>query len=598
KVVDARKAPIASARVRIGAGGNPRGMLFEAPRQAYTDATGAFEIRGLPRKALAAVALAEAGASQTQELDTTGGDAEVTLVIDVTGTIAGVVVDPAGQPMEGVQVSAGPSFGDSRTPTDFSQWRLRGFPEDLTDSGGRFTLTGLAQGKYNVSASPARSASRGRRFMGGGANDVTATTGELHLKIVLPPEGAVKGKVQFADGKAPDAFTVSVGMTQQAFVGTAAFTLDALPPRKYELSVRGPSFQTRIVELEVESGKTVDAGTITVEKGRTIGGVVLADGQPVAGATVHVGRLVFGNGSTSNANFGPMGGATKHDTTDGEGKFMIAGFPEGDITIVAEHDTIGRSRAMRLPTVMPGQTELTLTLEKFGALSGVLKQGDKPAEGIFVACQSTTTPGALYSVSSGPDGSYRFDKLAPDTYKVSATLGMPMIGMKFYSKQIDVPAGKEVKIDLAVEPGTVTVEVALAPKAGKVGVANVYIASGTIVAKTGQELGLRMAAAGPGASQWVIIRDGEAARFSEVAPGSYTACAVPFPFEVRGMGAMGYGERHSDSLLAFCKPFTVAPSPATQAMTVAVELPPFIKDASSGSGAGSGAGSGSGPPRP
>ncbi len=591
-VVDGDKRPVASARVRIGVTANPRAMIFEAPRQAYTDAAGVFEIKGVPRKPLSAVALHDSGASQLTAVDASAGDVTgVTLAIDVTGVISGIVVDPKGQAMEGIQVSAGPSFSDNRTPMDFSQWRLRGFPQELTDAAGKFTLTGLAPGSYMISAM--QPASRGRRGPGVG-DGISAKTGDTNLRLVLPPEGAIKGKVAFADGSAPGAYTISVGMTGQSFTD-GEFLLDALPPQKYEVTVRGPSFQTRALELVVESGKTADAGTITVVKGRTIGGTVVADGKPVAGAQVHVGRLVFGNGSTSNAQFGPMGASTKHDTTDANGAFQLSGFGDGDITIVAEHEALGRSRAMRLPTVLPGQTELTLTLEHFGSLSGVLRQAGKPVEGVFVSCQSTTTPGAIYSVASGPDGSYRFDALAPDVYKVSATVGMPMTGMRFYSKQIEVPSGRQVTIDLAVEPGTVTLDVTVVPKLGKLGVANVYVASGAITAKTASELALKMAAAGPGASQWVIVRNGEPARFGEVAAGAYSVCVVPFPSEVRGMGAMGYAERHGDTLAAFCKPVTVAPAPDAQTAQIPVELPPFIQDTPPGGGSGgSGSGSGSG----
>ena len=71
----AAKQPVASARVRIGISSR-RGMIFEPPRQAYTDAKGTFEIKGLPKRELAAVAIHETGASQTGRVDTTRGDVD------------------------------------------------------------------------------------------------------------------------------------------------------------------------------------------------------------------------------------------------------------------------------------------------------------------------------------------------------------------------------------------------------------------------------------------------------------------------------------------------------------------------------------------
>jgi len=523
RVVDSAKQPVAAARVRVGISSR-RGMIFEPPRQAYTDAKGLFEIKGLARRELAAVAMHETGASQSVPVDTTNGDVrDVTLVIDVTGTIAGVVVDPQGTPIENVQVSAGPNFRDQKAMGDFSQFRLRGFPQDLTDAGGKFTLVGLAPGSYMIRASRSQVASRGRRDAQ--MEGTVAQTGTNNVRIVLEPEGSVKGKVAFADGSVPGAFTIQVGFAQQSFLGTGEFLLDALPPQRYELTVRGPSFQTRTVEVTVEPGKTADAGTINVEKGRVLAGVVVADGQPVAGATVYAGRQLFGSGTSNTANFGPMGQGTKNDTTDGSGKFAISGLNAGDVAIVAEQPAIGRSKAMRVPTDMPGQGELVLELQKFGALSGILRVQGKPAEGVFVSCQSTTTPGAIYAVASGPDGAYRYDRLAPDTYKVSATVGMPMMGMKFYSKEVVVLPGKEATVDLAADPGTVTLAVQAVAKNGKMGVGNAFLATGVIAAKTMTDLSLQMAGAGASSSQWVIIRNGEPAKFNEVVPGTSTPCA-------------------------------------------------------------------------
>ena len=111
---------------------------------------------------------------------------------------------------------------------------------------------------------------------------------------------------------------------------------------------------------------------------------------------------MFGNGSTNSANFGPMGQGTKTATTDANGTFSLAGFNDGDLAIIAEHPAYGRSKALRIPTDMPGRASSCSSCRSFGALSGVLRQGGKPVEGVFVSCQSTTTPGAIYAVASGP----------------------------------------------------------------------------------------------------------------------------------------------------------------------------------------------------
>jgi hypothetical protein len=149
-----------------------------------------------------------------------------------------------------------------------------------------------------------------------------------------------------------------------------------------------------------------------------------------------------------------------------------------------------------------------------------------------------------------------------------------------------LPPGKELAIDLAVEPGNVTVNVQPVAKTGKLGVASAILISGVIVARTANDLQLRTAAAGMSAMQWVIIRSGEPAKFAEVSPGTYSACVVPFPAEVQGMAAMGYVDRHGDSLPAFCQKVTVAAAPESQTATVPVEIPPFEPD-DPGAGSGS-----------
>jgi hypothetical protein len=575
RVVDGSAAPVAGARVRIGI--DTPSMFGAGPRQAYTDDTGAFVIAGLPRRGLLAIAMHEAGSSLAVPVDASAGDVDkVELRLDHTGQIAGHVVDPAGAPIEGVQVSAGPDFTGRGDAAAFAQWRLRGLPQDLTDSTGAFTLTGLAPGSYRVRANRARAAARGRAWADEGT---VATAGTTDLRIVLPPEGAVTGKVAFADGTPPTAFVVQIGFSQESFVGgDGRFTIDGLAPGKVRLGVRGPSFDGGGAEVVIESGRTVDAGTITVAKGRTIAGLVTANGSPVAGATVYAGRQIFGSGSSSkSAQMGPFARGAKDTLTDGDGRFSIHGLGAGDLAVVAEHADVGRSRSLRVASGDPA-AELVLELQPFGALAGTLKQGGAPAEGVVVTAQATSTPGALFNVASGADGTYRFDKLAPDVYKVSATLGMPMVGMKFFSQEATVVSNQLTTVDLTIEQGTVSLVVTPTVAGGQLGVASATLVSGVIAATSAKDLQLRLAAAGPGASQWNILPNGGSATFTALVPGTYTACIVAFPAEVQGMAAMAYVDRHGDTLPAVCKAVVVAPSPAEQTLVVPVELPPFVPD--------------------
>src|SRR5690242_1941332 len=117
-----------------------------------------------------------------------------------------------------------------------------------------------------------------------------------------------------------------------------------------------------------------------------------------------------------------------------------------------------------------------------------------------------------------------------------------MQGMKFYSQEVVVPSGQEVHVDLTVQPGTVTVDVSAQPKSGQLGIASAWLATGVLAASTESQLRLIMAGAGSGASQWVIIRKGEPAKFTEITDGAFTAGVVPSPLLVHGQIAIGFAE--------------------------------------------------------
>ena len=614
-VVDLSDKPVPAARIRIGE--RTRGMFADPPRQAFSDELGHFELHGLPRRELDVVALHDTGTSDVKPIDATTGDVkDLTLKIDITGTISGTVVDPNGQALEGIQVSAGPSFGrgggGGRDRGDMSGMRLRGFPQELTDAAGHFTLSGLSVGKYMISASRSRSRRGGGGFGGGfggrdgGVGDeIEAETGTKDVTLTLAPEGKVKGKIAFVDGTSPALFIIGVGGSQQSFSSVdGTFELDGVTPNQYSLDVRGTSFDSTSFDVTVSAGLTADVGLITVTKGRSIGGTVTMNGQPVAGATVYAGRQVMGSGSASSSqmNAGPLGRGTKSATTGDDGSFSLSGFAPGDLTVVAEMADTGRSKSLLLLDGDPTSDSLVIVLLPVGSISGTLVQNKQPAPGIIVAAQSTTTPGSIYSVASGPDGAYRFDSLAPDTYKVSATLGSPRTGMKFFSQEVAVASGQEQICNLTMDEGTATVVVMPTAANGVLGVASVWLANGTITAATEHDLSLKIAAAGAGHSQWQILGHGGNAEFDSVSPGTYSACAVVFPSELHGGQAMQYGDRHASALPAFCAPVTVAADATTVNVPLAVVIPALIADPQTnltpGSHRGSSGGNVAPPPGP
>jgi protocatechuate 3,4-dioxygenase beta subunit len=583
RVVDAGHQPVGGARVRVGEVGGPgRGGFgnFNAgpPREGYTGIDGTFEIHGLPKHGLVAIALHETGASHDVQVDATRGDVSgIELVLDVTGAISGLVVDQDNQPIEGAQVSARPSFDGSGAGGGanlFAAFRMRGLPQELTDGSGKFTLRGLAPGNYSLSASRDR-ASRGRR---GPDDGVIAKVGDTDVKIVLQPEGGVKGTVALTGGGPPSLFTVVIGPIQQSFPSGGAFEVDDIPPGNYQLDVRGPEFQTKSVAVEIDPGKVADIGAIAVMPGRTLSGIVLANNQPVPNATVYGGHTLMGIGTANaqNSIASQFNAAVKQTDTGSDGTFALSGFDDGDLSVVAERTDIGRSAPVLAMDGGSNANSLVLTIVPYGQLSGTLTQGGAPAGGIVVTCQSVATPGVLYTAPSADDGTYAFTQLAADTYKVSATLREGRRGsFKFFSQQATVPSGGAVTVNLTADTGSITLDVDLTAGAGSGVAAMAYLASQPVTAATARDLIMAMAALGQSTSAQAFTRNGELP-FTELFAGAYTVCAVPFPAGMHGGAGFGYLQQHAAQMPAFCAPVNVAASPATQAMTLQVTIPPML----------------------
>jgi len=267
----------------------------------------------------------------------------------------------------------------------------------------------------------------------------------------------------------------------------------------------------------------------------------------------------------------------KSTTSDDDGGFTLAGVGPRSVVIAAQHPTDGRSNTVRLPA-SPQSASVDLVLRPFAPLEGhVTSAGAPVAHGIVTAAAQQASRGT-FLVQTGDDGSYRFDKLAPDTYIVTAMEpGGMMGGRNMFSKLVTLgEQGAQLDIDLPV--GGVAVTIGIAPPEGThVTSAQVFLVTGTLPAMANAEQFTEaFAERGEGALHPGFVLKGQPAKFDKVVPGAYSACAIPLPGDLNSAADLLKLRDKLDQLPVACIPATVRESPAEQTVTVPVPAPPAL----------------------
>ena len=523
-VKDSGGAPIASADVRVVA----RGFLpWRARREAFTAADGTFAIRGLPRRAVDVVASHEHGASAIVPADLAAkAEVDIVLTLDVTGAIEGTIVDRAGQSIGDAQVSAEPVWNGGTA--DREAWSVRGSSSAVTDQGGVFRFAGLPDGQYKIRAARPGGSEAALEL----AAVTLAKPNGPPLKIIVPGDGHVTGKVTFADGKVPVSFTVALGASAPTPFATkdGTFTVPAVAGT-HTLVVDGRGFlASKAKEVTIIEGKAADAGTITVTPGRSVSGRVLdGAGMPVAKAKVAAGMLLSGGGAELYIPDESVG--AKDTETDADGRFTLEGFPPAAITIVAGKADIGRSPSLRLPA-SPDSATLELVLQKTTGLEGTITRDGKPLGDTVVIANPLGAVSSNFFVVTGADGTFALDALAPGSYVV-----YPMIGgggnrpKDMYIRSVTIAVGARAKVTIDATPGPVTLTINVKTTAGtKVPMAQLFVIQATIAPHTVSELRsidqLDAFGADP-IPMHMRSAMGGAAEITGVRSGQYTVCAIP-----------------------------------------------------------------------
>jgi len=425
-VLEARSGdPLPGARVIIC----DRGAFAfgrDACSRVESDDEGRFDAGSLSRSGLILGAVAEgrafSGLRQIPAGDEDAIDVEVRL--EPGASIAGKVVDQRERPVEGVRVRGLAIDGSSPGPAPTADaWPV------FTDAEGRFLLDGLRAGRTfriwtNRADRPRASA---------GPFEVQAGANRDSLLIVMPEGAAIAWRLVDPDDEPLDEFELylhrSEDRSEIGFLSrpVADEMIEELAPGAfrssrhhaghYELLIVPSGFsEIRRTQVLLNSGEVTDLGTLSAEKGRTLSGRIAdPDGLPVAGATVQAW------------DGGPVSTASRHTSSDDEGRYSIDGLRDAVVTLYVEADGYFGSKH----DVDATESVFDVTLDPAAGITGTVlleSEDDSVPEQfsirVYDEADTVSTSGAVGLAKqqgfATPDGSFRVGELTPGTYTVEA----------------------------------------------------------------------------------------------------------------------------------------------------------------------------------
>lgn len=304
---------------------------------------------------------------------------------------------------------------------------------DETDAEGRFEIViegggAIRNGRLSLGDEA------GRLFEMTSSPSITVAGGQRPIDLGtmrLIAASTVAGRVIDESGAGIGGLEIAISRTA-ALMGRSARIVPveadgsfevALAPGAWILETRSPKYLPGRSEVEVVFGENLDDIVLRVRAGSSVHGVVLDDlGRPVEGARVGAfkERKV---GTTMTVDSLSMDDAVE---TDAAGRFTLGGVENGETVRLRAW---GSGHVAASASGVAGATEpVTITVERHGIVAGVVVDaGGKPVAGSRV---EVVTEGELGlevfgeaddGVTTGADGAFRLENVAPGTVAVRAS---------------------------------------------------------------------------------------------------------------------------------------------------------------------------------
>jgi hypothetical protein len=443
RVVDPEQAPVIDLTIRLDPEDDPtpdgkiRSRVLTADDEAIEIdengiltvrrlQPGTFAIRFTPRGFLASrresIVLIE---GETTDLGTLG--------VKPGSRVAGKVVDTDGRPVANAEVLLrwGNLSGENSRQAKI-------------DDDGSFACYGLPERPLALSASA-------DGFVDRSIDRVEV--GETTIEVVLTRQGAIKGTVRAADGKAPAVFSVSAvparssGKPSSAGTGTSGtFEVDRVDPGAYSVLIRVPDYGTaRLDKVRVQGGVTADVGELVLVPGLRLEGQIVRgdDGAPCPGTAV---RLDRGAGPVRWSK--EAGHAMT--TADGTGRFLLDGLEAGRYTLTLDHPGFAPLQRSVDLVASEATKKIELNLGFGGEIQGTVVDADGlPSRGVSVFMLRGVRGFDRRMVTTRDDGSYRFGRVAAGTYFLMRGRSSARAGFNSEVRTVDVRDGETATVDFS-----------------------------------------------------------------------------------------------------------------------------------------------------
>jgi Carboxypeptidase regulatory-like domain len=277
-----------------------------------------------------------------QDLDLTKGERHrLELALDGGAAISGIVVDDQGTPVPAADIEV--EWNEEARSLERGDITPEG--KAVTDAEGRFRVTGLRAGPYLVSVSTQEV----------DLHEKPAVAPQEKVRIIAPRKGGFRFRLEFP-GTAPAEVRLE-HFTQEPRFGTSTateFGTGEVPVYETTGRTAGPlRFQGRVEgfvpfgwDLTIEPGRILDLGTVLLDPGVTLEGIVKDDrGQPFLGLRIQA------SGKTWGQDIGT------HAEVDAEGRFRLGPIPKTEVRIRATW----KYRRIFETTLLPGGSPTPVT---------------------------------------------------------------------------------------------------------------------------------------------------------------------------------------------------------------------------------------------